>query len=459
MTGRESVPIWSSLGPISLFRSGPWELILPQWIVGLLLTIAWMATPAIRVSAVTDWRIALVIGAALAGTLAVQAFGRVWGDPRVGDSFILATMSIAAVAAAALSRTVLAPSEERASACAPLFVSGESGAGHIASYVVPAMLYVSWCMYLIAHFPRSTREDDDFLASSTRYSRYTRAVSRLLPTRIASTAATVILIAALALSDRLPSNLAPSLLASALREPVAAAIDRASGGVAFRQLAGARRAAEERASAMLAELDLDHARPLVTRCACDWLAPGDRSDVALANAVAAYADLDEEIDIWARRWKPSPATAAAVLRLVPLRGGLPDTPPLFPLQWQTAGATGATEAVRDETFDVSYRGEPVMRVQRTTRGTALARISVKLLGTTGRGDVLPDIISGRLGIPPSEGPCPLRRAYCVSWKSGRFILGLSPDDVVAPGGDAPMWLSVSDSSVVPVPPCCGAPQP
>jgi len=453
------MPSWSSLGPISLFQSGPWELILPQWIVALLLILAWIATPGIRVSVVTDWRMAAVVGAALAGTVAVQAFGRVWGDPRVGGSFILATMSIAAISAAALARTVLAPAEEKASACAPPFVSGESAAGHIASYVVPLALYASWCMYLIAHFPKGKREDDDFLASSTRYSRYTRAVKQLLPMRIVLTTLTVIVIGLLALSHRIAPDLPPARLVSALRNPVNAAVDRASGGAAFRRLANARRAGEDRASAMLAELDLDHARPVVSRCACDWLAPGDHSDIAVADAAAAYADLDEEIDTWTRRWKPSPATASAVLRLVPLRSGAGEMPPLFPLQWQAAGTACEIGATRDESTEVSYRGEPVMRLLSTTRGTALVRISVKLLGTTGRDDALPSLISRRLGTPPSEGPCPLRRAYCVSWKSGRFVLRLAPDEeALAAGGDAPMWLTVSDSSAISGPSCCAPSQ-
>lgn len=437
MSESGSIPRWRSLGPFTLFTSGPWEIVLPVIAAGALVAAAWIVSPRMRLAAVLDWRIAAVCGAALAAMISIRAFARIWSDARGAWPFVLASTVAGAVIFAAASQTLFAPALARASDCAPLVVTEESRTGLIASYVLPIATWIAWVLYLLTRFPRIENVSQLMHGRDSRYRPYARALRLLLPMRLLLSA---ILIGVVGTAVYI-TDLAPN--ATALLERT--------------RSDGSRRTAEEQKALMhLAALELDDARASVRRCACDWLRPGDKLDPRVAAAETAFRVLDREIDELSFAWKPSATTGAAVIRLLPLGSGYDDRPPLYPLLWQNSSppALPGARATSGDPTPVMYRNETVMLLRRSTiatvSGEVLAEVGVKLLGRGGRDPSLPTLVTERVQMPAAEGPCPLAGgSYCAVWSLGRLKLRLGPDEAEPITPDAPLWLTLSDPAYVP----------
>ena len=139
---------WRSLGPIGLFRYGPWEVIVPFWVAGAVLVAAWLNEPLLRILAVTEWPVAGLVGGALCATVAARACETIYIDARGLPSrvTVLVAMSLGALGGAAGALTFFAPVFKKASTCAPLVATGESDIGAFASYAMPIVLFIFWCL-------------------------------------------------------------------------------------------------------------------------------------------------------------------------------------------------------------------------------------------------------------------------------------------------------------------------
>ncbi|MEO8380741.1 MAG: hypothetical protein ABI779_13845 [Acidobacteriota bacterium] len=460
-----TIPRWRSLGPITLFTSGPWEAFLPTLILGALVAAAWLGSPLLRILAVTDWRIAGAIGAALLAMIAVRVFATIWHEPSGAWPFVLATAAIGAVALAAASQTVLAPELVRAGECAPLVAVAESRAAMIVSYALPVMMWIAWLFYLLTRFPRIERVSQLMPGRDSRYRPYARALRVVLPVRLLLSA---IVVAAVILGVRAldvpPETDARTFLAR-LSDPSVALIDQARGGSLSASVRGFHASEQEKALARLAVLDLDGARIPVRRCACDWRLPGSVVDPRIEAAEHAFRTLDREIEEWSFAWKPSVSTSTAVLNLLPLGSAIANDAhaPLYPLLWRASSPPPLRGArvVTGESERVTYRKETVLLVRRSTiatsNGETLAEVAVKLLGRSSGDESLPALLGQRLHSAPDEGPCPIAGgSYCALWSAGRWKLRLAPDPTTPVTPEAPLWLTLYDPAYFPgLRACCG----
>ena len=82
MSRDEGPDRWRSLGPIELFRYGPWEVIVPFWLAGAVFVAAWLNEPLLRIVGVTDLPVAGLIGGALCATVAARACETIYLDAR-----------------------------------------------------------------------------------------------------------------------------------------------------------------------------------------------------------------------------------------------------------------------------------------------------------------------------------------------------------------------------------------
>lgn len=452
-----SIPRWRSLTPINLFAGGPWEILLPALGAGALVAIAWLVSPRVRIAAVTDWRIAAVAGAALASMISVRSFARIWSDARGAWPFVFASTVAGGVVFAAASQSVFAPALTRASDCAPFVAIGESVAGRIVSYVLPAAMWIAWSFYLLTRFPHIENVSQLMHGRESRYQPYKRALHLFLPWRLIISAIVVaaVVAATFLFEPRRDDPSRPELMIAMLARADVALIDHARGGIIANRLRALREREQQKALTHLAALELDKARVAVRRCACDWVLPGDSIDPRIAAAEPAFQVIDREIDDWAFAWKPSAATAAVVIRLLPLGSGYDAKPPLYPLLWHESSPTpiAGARATPAELERVTYRNESIVLVRRSTiateSGSVLAEVAMKILGRSARDQALPDAVSERVQSPPSEGPCPLEGgSYCAMWSLGRLKLRLAPDENEPITPDTPLWLTLFDPAYV-----------
>jgi hypothetical protein len=452
-----AIPRWRSLGPVTLFTSGPWEVVLPTLVLGAFGAVAWLGSPLLRISAVTDWRIAAVAGAALMAMIAVRGFSRLWFEPRGAAPFVFAASVIGAVAFAAASRTLFAPEMTQAAECAPLVPMAESSMGRAVSYVLPVAMWIAWMLYLLTRFPRIEKVSQLMPGRDSRYRSYARSLRVLLPVRLLLTAviAGIVVVGVSALDVRVSPAASAEHLIAAVAQPTAALTDRARGGQLLSRLRELHAGEQKRAVALLAALDLDAARVAVRRCVCEWLLPGQALDPRITAAESAFRTLDREIDEWAFAWKPSASTGAAVIHLLPIGSAGDGKAPLYPLLWRKSSPRTLPGAriTQGDVERVLYRRETVMLVRRsviaTVEGQMLVDVSVKILGRSGRDQTLPELVSKRLNAKTSDGPCPIAGSYCALWSTGRWLMRLAPEEDASPAPDTPLWLSVFDSAYFP----------
>jgi hypothetical protein len=446
-TPRVLIPKWPSLGPISVFRGGPWEAIVLIWLAGASALAIWLMTPALRIATVLDPIVATAIGAALLGAIAVRVGARLSWTPQFGQRLAAGMILVGAGLGWLASRTLFAPLLDHASPCAPPFPVGLSTVARAASWIVPVVMWMAWCLYLTARMPViEQREHMLPSGAQSRYLAYSHALRSILPFRLALT---VVLCAALVgwVRYRVPAlenETSAAGLSAALRDPFVGTFDRENGGPAFHRLAAARKQKEVGVLAALASLDFDSASAQVHPCGCEWLAPGDVADRRIAPAIDGFAVLDEQIAAFrSYAWEPSPATAAAIVKILPL-GGPEDLAALFPGQWNDdASVSGPGES---DDAEVRYKNEVVVILRRTTIGRApqqrLIAVGVQLLGRAAHDTALPQEVSQRLGKTPSTGPCPVRGGgYCTVWDVGKRKVRLGAE---REGASSPMWLVIYD---------------
>jgi hypothetical protein len=457
---RSVIPKWPSLGPVSVFRNGPWEAIVVAWLAGACALAIWLFTPSLRIATVLDPFVATAIGAALLATIAVRVGAKLWATLEFGWPYFAAATLLGGGLGYAASRTLFAPVLSRASACAPFFPLAQSTGGRVASWLVPVAMWIAWCLYLTARIPViEQREHLLPTGKESRYRPYSHALRRLLPFRLAITAAVCAAVVTWVFykTPAIETETNPDRLAAALRDPFTGTLDRERGGEAFGRLAAAREQSESTALAALAALDFDGAGEQVRRSGCAWLAPGDQADPRIGPAVEGFTQLDQQIEAFREyAWEPSPSTAAAIVKLLPL-GGQTEMAALFPGDWGASPPAAAAKLRRSSQSEIEYKGEVVLVLRRTTMGNEsqqkLVEVGLQLLGRAAHDTALPQEVSRRLGKPPAAGPCPVRDgAYCTVWEVGERRVRLGPDDTAESGTISPMWLFLYDPRFTPD--CC-----
>jgi hypothetical protein len=454
-----AIPRWKSLGPVTVFTAGPWEAIGFVWLLGLTALAIWLATPVLRVGAVVDPILAALVGAALAATIAIRVADRLAAVRQTMAAFVFAGMIGGAVLAAIAAMTIFAPVLEKAAPCAPFFASRESLTGRVASWVLPIALFGSWALYLIARMPVIARREDLLHGPRSRFRAYSRTLTHLLPIRGGLTVLFVLLFVVIAYRRDVPARANTSHdLAGMLQRPAIAVIDRASGGVALAQLAAARRKEEEDALQLLEQLSFDRAAVAVRRCGCDWLAPGDHADPRISDAADGFARLDEEVNSFQRSgWQPSAATAAAMLKILPLWSNGSGVAPLRLGDFADPASVSPGSPVRTEETDYHYKDEPVVRVRIRSLRTdnKLVEVGIRLPGRAGSERSLLDVISQRVGAAPAAGSCSVGGgAYCAVWHLGSLDLRGGPEDP-DPTANSLMWLVFYEPQYRSSAQCCG----
>jgi hypothetical protein len=453
-----AIPRWKSLGPVTVFTAGPWEAIGFVWLLGLMALVIWLATPVLRIGAVVDPILAALVGAALAATSAIRIADRLAAVRQTMASFVLAGMICGAVLAAIAATTIFAPVVERATSCAPFFPYRESIAGRAASWVLPTALFGSWALYLIARMPVIERREDLMHGPRSRFRAYSRTLTHLLPIRGVLTALFVLMFVVIAYRRDVPARgNTPDDLAVTLQRPAIGVVDRASGGVAFAQLAAARRVAENDAIQLLEQLSFDRAAVAVRRCGCSWLAPGDHADPRISDAIDGFAKLDDEVDAFQRSgWQPSAATAAAMLKILPLWSNGPGMAPLRLGDFADPASVFAAAAVRTEEIDYLYKDEAVVgvRIRSLKKDNKLVEVGIRLPGRAASDRSLLDVISRRVGAPTAGPRSVGGGAYCAVWNLGRLDLRCGPDDP-DPTANSLMWLVFYEREYRSSEQCCG----
>ena len=451
MSWNRAIPQVPSLGLMTLFRFGPWEVLVPFLVAGMITAAAWIASPMARVAFIADWRFAGAAGAALAAMVAVAGFSRIWWDIRHGVPFIVLSAAAGFATLTIASQTIFFPPLVQASPCAPSIAAEMPGSARIASYVLPLLLLGAWTLYLLSRFPVIATVDQVTPgATGSRYGSYARAIQRLLPFRV------FILVAAIGLSVfflkrflATPDGASPAHTLERLRRPAFAMLDLERGGPAFAQLAATRSAAEQRAMAFLQDLDLDRAAPAVHECSCTWLTPRDAIGPQISEAAAGFAALDE--DLASTRWRPTAATAAALLKIVPLGSG--NELPLFAQQWIDTGGANVVGTLETKDVDTTYRGETVLRTRRTygfeSGQRRLVSVAIEFLGRGTRDSVLLAGVTKKMQRPPDEGPCVISQgSLCASWNVDRLRLRIRPAVPAATSPaevneETPLWIVLS----------------
>lgn len=451
MPSNRAIPQVPSLGLLTLFRFGPWEVLAPFLVASLVTTAAWIASPMARMAFVADWPFAGAAGSALGAMIGVAGFSRIWWDIRNGLPFILLSAAAGFATLTITSQTIFLPPLMQASSCAPPIAADIPGATRVASYVLPLLLLAAWTLYLLSRFPVIATVDHVTPgATGSRYGSYARAIQRLLPFRVFMFVMAIGLSVFFLRRDYAkPAGASPAETLELLRQPAFAMFDLERGGPAFAQLADARAAAEQRATVLLQNLDLDRAAPAVRECSCIWLTPRDAVAPHIKDAAAGFAALD--LDIGSVRWRPNAATTAALLQILPLGSG--GELPLFAQQWidHTAANVAGTQVTTD--VDTTYRGETVLRTRRTyaVEGSSrrLVSVAIEFLGRGTRDSALLTGITKKMQRPPDEGPCVVSHgSVCASWNIARLRLRIAPavEAATSPfevNDETPLWVVLS----------------
>jgi len=243
-----------------------------------------------------------------------------------------------------------------------------------------------------------------------------------------------------------------------LQNPSIGVVDRASGGAAFARLAAARQAVEKDAIQLLEQLSFDRAAVAVRRCGCSWLAPGDHADPRISDAIDGFSKLDEEVDAFQRSgWQPSAATAAAMLKILPLWSNGSGVAPLRVGDFADPASVSPRASVRTEEIDYRYKEETVVgvRIRSLRKDKKLVEVGIRLPGRAASERSLLDVISDRIGASPASGPCSVGGgAYCAVWNLGRLDLRCGPDDP-DPTANSLMWLVFYEREYHSSEQCCG----
>jgi hypothetical protein len=468
MSLEEGPDRWRSLGPIELFRYGPWEVIVPFWVAGAVLVAAWLSQPLLRVLGVTEWPAAGLIGGALCATVAARACETIYIDARSLPSrvTVLVAMSLGALGGAAGALTFFAPIFKKASTCAPLVATGESDFGAFASYTIPIVLFVFWCLWLITRFPPMVlREHRSLHGRRSRYADYSEALRRRLPVRLLLTIGWVVLTYYVAMRGpaRPSLNAPPEQIVEALRRhPSQAAVQGAPDWtIVARTIDESRVAVARAATAALAALRFDDARPLVAQAACGLVLPGSTAEQRLVEAEAALQTLDAEP---ANSASLSPSAVEAVVTLLPFSGREGATTPPCPFFQPSQGIEiDAAFAARlpSTNSPVSYRGRQLLDVRVTPiqpldeGPPATLEVAILVAGATGSEAGLLRIVERRLGVAPSEPPRTIGRgSMCARWDLGTVGIRVGP--AVGPkiseaemNKDSPLWITCFDERLSP----------
>jgi len=281
------------MGFLELFRRGPWQIVVAVWLAAAGGTAAWVFTSWTRPSLTANAMVAASFGGMLGFLLSRPAAQRYFA--RLSDFaprlvIAVATVSLAGTAAILLP-TRLGPITARASACAPLVVMGESKIGSNVSYVLPWLLWLLWCNYILNTFPpvNSLIWDE----SSSQWDRYGRALSGL---GLRTMAAIVVYsgVAVLAHESSKPIRRAKTAAdtMAILQNPVSVAMSAADRSQLLSEVEAERQKTESAAFASLANLEFDKARLLVDATTCELLPPGVTANAELVRARSAFEALD-----------------------------------------------------------------------------------------------------------------------------------------------------------------------
>lgn len=462
------VPRWKSLSVFDLFRHGPWEVILPLWVVGAIITAAWLSNPFFRIIPIADWKICAVIGGLIAGLLSAFAVRRIYADAGtlVARMSMVGGMLLGAIALAWAAQGPLHPTTAQASTCAPWVNIRESSLGHYVAFILPVLLYVLWCKFLIMGFPALQSFAQLFPHSlEGRLHAYSDSLKKL-PFRIGGSIVFLLFLSIWAWRAISLGSSVNEIIEALRRVPPEALVGKGIAKMAlWQRVAEARQQAERDAFSSLSNLKLDEARPLVSRAACDWVLPGQRPSAALLDIERAFRALDGEISGTASEtWKPSEVATEAIIQLLPINGGSSGLP-VCPLFWPSTAATSLPQYVsngdiRRSVSLVKYRSRDLVDIRLAVlplseRSGITIEVAMRVVGRTGGSSSLIKELVEHIGGKPSDGPRSIGNgAVCASWNLGRVGIRLGPavgpsipDRDMSP--DSALWITCFDRSVSP----------
>ncbi len=460
-------PAWEPLGLLDLFRLGPWEIIALLWVLGGVAIYSIAARPLLRMLSVTDPALAGVLGGMLAVFIAAQAARRRYASPRSlqFNLYVLGSMALGALALGLCAHGPFHTVAAQASSCAPRITLSESKAGYWASWLLLVLLWLFWCGYLFSGFP-AARRFSQFAPHSrdSRYRQYDRGL-RILPFR-----AILLLIVAGAIWTRAYLKYETVSLESPVEKIVAAlaglpatAFQTGEPEALLGRIEEVRLRTEGEALKALDTMELDRARPLVKRAACELLLPTSRPTKEIISAEMDFSTLDRELNAVpaTENWPPSSSAVAAILRLTPIN--IPNSSrPICPFFWPSTNRAGARHVsqreIRTSIVPIAYRNRQLLSIRLTViplenAQPATLEVAIKVSGTTGETGELAALLESRLGQKPTEGPQTIGRgSICAHWILGSVGIRLGPavgpqipESAMTP--KSPLWITCYDRSL------------